>query len=80
MLSARCPEKTDKNGSSIILSTKGAWNVFMRNLHFLWKRKIAQIFLEHNIHEEMISNFNHTPVAFNFPKFILSITNINDKR
>ena len=50
MLSARCPGKAAKNGGSITLSTKWARN------DILWKIKIAQIVLEHNIHEKMILN------------------------
>ena len=57
-------------------------------LTFSWKRKIVQIFLEHTIHEEMILNFDQSPVGFSSTNKTsytdkgsesVLITNVDDK-
>ena len=62
--------------------------VLYDKLKFSWKRKIAQIVLEHTIHEKM-SSFIRTPVGFTSPNKTtytdkqsesVPIINANDER
>ena len=56
---------------------------------FAWKRKIAQLVLEHTIYEKMILNFEQNPVGFTSAiaatytydrSESVPITNVDDKR
>ena len=75
VLNSRYPEKLTKNGESVTLTSKWARGVLKSkrrgttakremNPSFTWKRKIANAIFEHSIHNEMILNYDQSPLGF----------------
>ena len=83
VLNSRYPEKLTKNGESVTLTSKWARGILKSkrrgttakremNPSFTWKSKIANAIFEHSIHNEIILNYDQSPLGFIAPNKAIS--------